>query len=161
MASQWKEHLQWVLSGCYICMTVLLLFMSRYYNNMDNKDRCEFLVISIEQQHMWNLYLLSRVETVVSGFIALSPLCYHYNDQMRIDEIIESLSQNLFSIALSSNRGVWWWFRHTTLCALAWSSQEEAIEKHRCRIPKKALLTLLFSFDWFLTLELSLVMDCI
>ncbi|KAL0812758.1 hypothetical protein Bca101_069201 [Brassica carinata] len=48
--------------------------MSRYYNNMDNKDRCEFLVISIEQQHMWNLYLLSRVETVVSGFIALSPL---------------------------------------------------------------------------------------
>lgn len=81
-------------------MTVLLLFMSRYYNNMDNKDRCEFLVTSIEQQHMWNLYLLSRVETVVSGFIALSPLCYHYNDQMRIDEIIESLSQNLFSIAL-------------------------------------------------------------
>ncbi|ESQ36090.1 hypothetical protein EUTSA_v10009338mg, partial [Eutrema salsugineum] len=43
-----------------------------------------------------------------SGIIALSPLCDHYNDQMRIDslspcsdeEIFESLYQNLFSIVL-------------------------------------------------------------
>ncbi|XP_023645018.1 cyclin-dependent protein kinase inhibitor SMR16 [Capsella rubella] len=43
------------------------------------------------------------------GIIAVSPLCDHYNDQMRIDslttcsdeEIIESLYQNLFSIVLS------------------------------------------------------------
>ncbi|CAL9214129.1 unnamed protein product [Arabidopsis halleri] len=44
-----------------------------------------------------------------SGIIAISPLCDHYNDQMRIDsvttcsdeEIIESLYQNIFSIVLS------------------------------------------------------------
>ncbi|KAJ4866717.1 Uncharacterized protein Rs2_51752 [Raphanus sativus] len=43
-----------------------------------------------------------------NGDIALSPLCDHYNDQMRIDspptcsdeKIIESLYQNLFSIVL-------------------------------------------------------------
>lgn len=44
-----------------------------------------------------------------SGIIAISPLCDHYNDHMRIDslptcsdeEIIESLYQNIFSIVLS------------------------------------------------------------
>ncbi|XP_019094198.1 PREDICTED: uncharacterized protein LOC109129827 [Camelina sativa] len=45
-----------------------------------------------------------------SGIIAVSPLCDHYNDQMRIDdspttcsdeEIFDSLYQNIFSIALS------------------------------------------------------------
>lgn len=43
-----------------------------------------------------------------SGINAISPLCDHYNDRMRIDplttcsdeEIIESLHQNLFSIVL-------------------------------------------------------------
>jgi len=43
-----------------------------------------------------------------SGIIAISPLCDHYNNHMRIDslttcsdeEIIESLYQNIFSIVL-------------------------------------------------------------
>ncbi|RID57088.1 hypothetical protein BRARA_F00493 [Brassica rapa] len=74
---------------------------------MDNKDRCEYLGNSIEGATAY-VEPISPLYSGDSGFIALSPLCDHYNDQMRIDslttcfdeEIIESLYQNLFSSAL-------------------------------------------------------------
>ena len=74
---------------------------------MDNKDRCEYLGNFIEGATAY-VEPISPFYSGDSGFIALSPLCDHYNDQMRIDslttcfdeEIIESLYQNLFSIAL-------------------------------------------------------------
>ncbi|KAG2320141.1 hypothetical protein Bca4012_053556 [Brassica carinata] len=81
----------------YAFFTVL----SRYYNNkMDN----EVLENSIET----DVEPMSPLSNGDSGFIALSPLCDHYNDQMRIDsattcsdeEIMESLYQNLFTIVL-------------------------------------------------------------
>lgn len=86
----------------------LLFFLSRYYNNkMNNEDRWEVLENSTEEvtTYVEPMSPLSRRD---SGFIALSPLCDHYNNQMRIDspttcsdeEIIESLYQNLFSIVL-------------------------------------------------------------
>ncbi|KAL0797490.1 hypothetical protein Bca101_052664 [Brassica carinata] len=76
----------------------------RYYNNkMDN----EVLENSIEETTAY-VEPMSPLSNGDSGFIALSPLCDHYNDQMRIDsvttcsdeEIMETLYQNLFSIVL-------------------------------------------------------------
>ncbi|KAH0862086.1 LOW QUALITY PROTEIN: hypothetical protein HID58_079297 [Brassica napus] len=85
-----------------------ILMEIRYYNNkMNNEDRWEVLENSTEEvtTYVEPMSPLSRRD---SGFIALSPLCDHYNNQMRIDspttcsdeEIIESLYQNLFSIVL-------------------------------------------------------------
>ncbi|KAG5391591.1 hypothetical protein IGI04_021554 [Brassica rapa subsp. trilocularis] len=107
---------------------------------MDNKDRCEYLGNSIEGATAY-VEPISPLYSGDSGFIALSPLCDHYNDQMRIDslttcfdeEIIESLYQNLFSSALclqieepGDGSDI------PLFCALPWSTHAafQAIEKH-------------------------------
>ncbi|KAF8110308.1 hypothetical protein N665_0085s0037 [Sinapis alba] len=74
---------------------------------MNNEDQCEVLGNSTEAAAAY-VEPMSPLSNGDSGFIALSPLCDHYNDVMRIDspttfsdeEIIESLYQNLFSIVL-------------------------------------------------------------
>lgn len=79
---------------------LLFTVLSRYYNNkMDNEVLEDSTTAYVEP--------MSPLSNGDSGFIALSPLCDHY-DQMRIDsvttcsdeEIMETLYQNLFSIVL-------------------------------------------------------------
>lgn len=86
-----------------LCLIVMYAFtvLPSSYNTMDYEEN------SIEgtPAYVEPITLISNGD---SGNIAISPLCDHYNDQMRIDshttcsdeEIIESLYQNLFSFVL-------------------------------------------------------------
>ncbi|VVA90446.1 unnamed protein product [Arabis nemorensis] len=79
--------------------------MSQRY--CDNEDQCEVLENSIKGTTTY-VEPITPICNTESGIIALSPLCDHYNDHMRIDslttcsdeEIVESLYQNVFSLVL-------------------------------------------------------------
>lgn len=74
---------------------------------MDNVDQGEALENLFEGTTAY-VEPITPISNGDGGIIALSPLCDHYNDHMRIDslttcsdeEIVESLYQNLFSFVL-------------------------------------------------------------